>query len=615
MEPFDTLHSCIEEAAPKSFYLLAGAGSGKTYALVNVASKALEDRGLRLKARGQKIAIISYTNAACDEIKQRLKFDSLVETSTIHSYCWSLISPFTKDIADWLATRLTAEIVEIKQAQAKGRGVSKASEKRNVDLGRKTRRLDGLGAVRQFSYSPSGENSQPNSLSHAEVIAAASHLLLVKPVLGRLLVSRNPILFIDECQDTQGTFIEALLQIQSLHQRHFCLGLFGDSMQRIYLEGKRDLPEAVPQEWQRPAIPLNRRSGSRIVDLINCLRSDGHQQIARTDAPLGWVQLFLVQNPVENKQVVEKRVAERMGEITGCQDWGVKCKQLILEHHMAATRLGFSRLFQALYEEDSYRTGLLDGSLPTLRFFTDQVSALIEQLTAGNRMAGASIVRRHSPLVSSTRLLQVPEQMSSLKAAKNAADRLTQLWRGTSPPTLNEVIDEIYHTGLFELPEPLHSIAASRSAGDKSPSDSNLSSMAERQQKRARAWIEALSVPFSQVDAYKSYVTDSTQFGTHQGVKGLEFSHVAVIIDDSDSRGFLFSYDKLFGTKPKSSADHTNEKEGSETSLERTQRLLYVTCSRAKESLAVIAYTSNPAIVAQQALSRGWFHENEITLV
>jgi len=57
----------------------------------------------------------------------------------------------------------------------------------------------------------------------------------------------------------------------------------------------------------------------------------------------------------------------------------------------------------------------------------------------------------------------------------------------------------------------------------------------------------SLKVPFTVMEKYMEYVTDKTRFATHQGVKGLEFPHVVVIMDDNEARDFLFSYEKLFG--------------------------------------------------------------------
>lgn len=66
-----------------------------------------------------------------------------------------------------------------------------------------------------------------------------------------------------------------------------------------------------------------------------------------------------------------------------------------------------------------------------------------------------------------------------------------------------------------------------------------------------------------------------------------------VIMDDAQARGFLFSYEKLFGAKAKTDTDMKNEREGKDTSTSRTARLFYVACTRAQKSLAVVAYTES----------------------
>ena len=96
------------------------------------------------------------------------------------------------------------------------------------------------------------------------------------------------------------------------------------------------------------------------------------------------------------------------------------------------------------------------------------------------------------------------------------------------------------------------------------------------------AWVNTMDLPIEVIRKYDDYVNHRTRFDTHQGVKGLEFDRVLVIIDDSEAKGFMFSYDKLFGVKNLSETDINNMAEGKETSINRTQRLFYVTCTRAK---------------------------------
>lgn len=110
-------------------------------------------------------------------------------------------------------------------------------------------------------------------------------------------------------------------------------------------------------------------------------------------------------------------------------------------------------------------------------------------------------------------------------------------------------------------------------------------------------------------------IANNTCFATHQGVKGLEFPRVMVIMDDAQARGFLFSYEKLFGAKAQSDTDVKNKREGKDTSITRTARLFYVACTRAQKSLAVVAYTANVESVKNTALSNGWFSEDEIYIL
>jgi DNA helicase-2/ATP-dependent DNA helicase PcrA len=126
------------------------------------------------------------------------------------------------------------------------------------------------------------------------------------------------------------------------------------------------------------------------------------------------------------------------------------------------------------------------------------------------------------------------------------------------------------------------------------------------------AWDKALSVPFSQLESYVQYISDESPFGTHQGIKGLQFPRVMVILDDNEARGFMFSYDKLFGAKAPTSTDQKNEREGQETSIDRTRRLFYVTCSRAQSSLAVVVYTNEKDMIRRHLQTHNWFDESEI---
>lgn len=137
----------------------------------------------------------------------------------------------------------------------------------------------------------------------------------------------------------------------------------------------------------------------------------------------------------------------------------------------------------------------------------------------------------------------------------------------------------------------------------------------DKDDKETLAWVRALQLPLRQFKAYDDYVHDRTPYATHQGVKGLEFPRVLVLIDEEAAKGNMFSYEKLFNVTPLSQTDIKNKEMGKENSIDRTSRLFYVTCTRAKESLAILMYTSNTERAKQTAIHNGWFGKNEIDVL
>jgi len=85
-----------------------------------------------------------------------------------------------------------------------------------------------------------------------------------------------------------------------------------------------------------------------------------------------------------------------------------------------------------------------------------------------------------------------------------------------------------------------------------------------------------------------------------------------VILNDGEAGGFLFSYDTLLGVKPVSDTKIRNERESKDNSLSRTLRLLYVTCSRAEESLAIVVYTAQPEMPKASVIKAEWLKADEV---
>jgi DNA helicase-2/ATP-dependent DNA helicase PcrA len=608
----DEIFSCLNLDCPKSFFLFAGAGSGKTRSLVEVLKRFQKESIHRLRLNGQKVAIITYTNAASDEIKRRLEFDSAFVISTIHSFAWELIRPFQKDIKEWIQHNTLNEITELEQNQSKGRAGTKAASDRTAKIESKKKRLRDLDKIKIFSYNPSGTNSDRDSLNHAEVIKISSDFLSAKPLMQQILVKKYPILLIDESQDTKKELMEAFFVIQKKYSNIFSLGLFCDTMQRIYMDGKLDLGLNIPDTWAKPAKEINYRCPKRVITLINKIRSDsdGQEQKPSDKNEDGIVRLFIVDSVSRlDKQAIEKNIAKQMSDFTSDDSWRAldsEVKILTLEHHMAARRSGFIDFFEPLYKSSSDSTGLLDGTMHGIPFLTHQLLPLVKAKQRGDEFSVAQIVKKYSPLLDKKTLKDCKNPIEQIRKVNAAVESLYSLWKNEAGLSLLEILRKITELKLFSLPEYL-SIITKRSNEEFEEDDSE-----DERDNLIDAWDEALKSPFKQLAKYADYISDNSSFGTHQGVKGLEFPRVMVILDDEEERGWLFDYEKLFGAKVLTSTDQRNIKEGKETSIDRTRRLFYVTCSRTEKSLAIVAYTKAPKDVKSFVISQEWFLEDEI---
>ena len=597
------IESCFSASSPKNFFVFAGAGSGKTRSLINTLNFLDKEQGEKLLMKGKQIAVITYTNAACDEISRRLQYKSIFSVSTIHSFLWELIKNYQVDIKTWIMESVQKEIEELKQKQTKtSRG--KAGEKRAETIKKKTERLAKIRSIQKFSYNPNGDNVGYDSLSHSEVIKMSTEFIATEPTMQDILTSKYPILLIDESQDTKKELIDALLIVCEKYGEKFIVGMFGDTMQKIYNDGKDNLAKCIPDNWVKPVKIMNHRSAKRIVTLANSIRSsvDDQKQQARSDAEEGIVRLFITSKS-NNKEYVEKRVAEMMVQDTGDIGWNDEedYKSLILEHHMAASRFGFSELYMPLSNSKKFDTSLREGSIPELSILSKIVFPLLVAYQSGNDFEVAKIIRKNSPLLNKEVFITgLNNQVELLRKAEEAVELLMKLWNDGKVPTCLEVLKSIRDTGLFKVGNRVDEVLADYSQDEN---------------EKITALRTALSAPFYELERYALYVSDNTRFATHQGVKGLEFPRVMVILDDAQARGFLFSYEKLFGVKAQSDTDEKNAHDGKDTSITRTARLFYVACTRAKKSLAIVAYTENEEMVRDTALANGWFLENEIYIV
>ena len=602
----ETLEKCILSTPRKSFFLFAGAGSGKTHSLVLLLKKIRDSIGKDLLVQGKNVAVITFTNAATDEIVNRLDYSLVFHISTIHSFVWDAIKYYQADIKHLYCQYIQEDIQKLYEKQEKAKSKKTKTYQSNAEkIEHLKEKLGKAKAIEKFVYNPNGSNAEYNALNHAEVIKISAQMIMDNIMLQRIIAQRYPILLIDESQDTKKELVDAFFKIQENFSDIFTLGLLGDQKQRIYTDGKENMVNIIPSEWEQPVKRMNYRCAKRIVKLANTIGKDLDiyaEQNPKEDAADGLVRLFIVQQQNEiDKDDIEQTIMDIMCNQTHDAKWSgadADVKTLTLEHMMAARRLGFAQFFGPLSKVDKYQMAFLQGKVSELDFFTKEVLPIADSINGDGRNA-LEILKAYSALFSKQ---NTEKPFDLFLRCRVDSQNVGNIVNGNH--SIRDVVKVVCNSQLLPVPEVL------RQASILSTTDVN-----DEWEEDLQAWVMVMDLPINMVRGYDDYVNQRTRFDTHQGVKGLEFDRVMVIIDDSEAKGFMFSYDKLFGVKELTEIDKKHIEAGEESSVDRTQRLFYVTCTRAKESLAIVMYTSDSEKVKNQAISKGWFSEQEIVLL
>ncbi len=161
----------------RNFLLSGGAGSGKTYSLVQVIRQVIAEYPT------SKVACMTYTNAAVKEIEERVNHKNL-NVSTIHDFLWDNIKHFQKELKATIITLANDEETRISIDE---------SNPITVDY------FDNLEKGIQYKeYLKLKEGI----ISHDELLIVANYLFDQYPKLSTIVKDRYHFIFIDEYQDT-----------------------------------------------------------------------------------------------------------------------------------------------------------------------------------------------------------------------------------------------------------------------------------------------------------------------------------------------------------------------------------------------------------------------------
>jgi DNA helicase-2/ATP-dependent DNA helicase PcrA len=542
----------------KSFVLEAGAGAGKTYSLVSTLEYLLVDQGKRLRRQNQRIACITYTNAAAAVISGRIDKNPLVFIDTIHAFCWLLIKGFQP--------MLRGSVGGLHAWQAKlAAGPT----------------IDGQEVAYDLGYRRISE--QLITLHHDDVLALTA-ILMTSEKFKSIVAGRFPFLLIDEYQDASIGIMSAIKENLLGRTGGPMVGLFGDHWQRIY-DGT--CGHVVHEELTEIGKRANFRSATSVVRVLNRMRPMLAQAV-KNEAFVGSAQVFHA-----NAWLGVRRTGAGGGHWTGdlpadvahqhlsglierlkAEGWDFvadKTKILMLTHNILAAEQGYSNLADVFQYSDQY----LEKRDDYIAFFAGELEPLCEAYQR----------RRYGKMFelwdkSTRQHLSSHSDKSRIAAAVKVLTEKRLEW------SVGDLICHIRATNFPELPDAI----LKREDDADAVVAGNEISAAVMLTRRLRA------VAYREVIELLKFVDGHTPFATKHSVKGDQFENVLVVLGRGWNR---YNFDQFLQWidvgVPTDRLD----------SFERNRNLFYVCCSRATTRLALL-FTQQLTDGALRTL-RTWF--------
>ncbi len=588
--------------AGNNFLVSGGAGSGKTYSLMEVIDLIYSLNPL------STIACITFTNIAADEIKQRAKHKNL-EVSTIHDFLWSSIKNYQNDLKKSLVALIKQEKAGIKYFGEEDITLEYFQDK---EINYKDYRKIDNGI-----------------LWHDDILKISTYMFNTYPLLCDILKDKYDYILIDEYQDTEKQVIDVFLEyLPKSSDKKNIVGFFGDTMQSIYGGRVGSLQEYIDNKLVTEIIKDdNWRCSETVIELINKIRTDGIRQERKrrndeADKDLSGSIKFIYSNADEIDFASIKRY-----EIFNHWNFDdvAETKELYLTHSLIADKAGFGEIFR-IYNNDEIikhvkkiKTKLKkDDRLSEIEGETFEDVLNVKVVNEANNYK--NFIDDNKVLFENTK----PVLFEDLLKVYLNTDQLIGDNRDKLITHLKKIQERIY---LYETNQVNEFIKKTdykiltiddkvklKSAIDyivnkKNETIENVVNYADKKgivkkddnftnfvEKNQYVYQRVKSLPFTEIVNLYKFEEDLTPYSTQHGIKGAEFDNVFVILDNGRWNQYNFKY--LF-----------EETRGKESVIERTQKMFYVCCSRAKKNLVVFYHKPSDAVLAK---AKNWFGNENV---
>ncbi|MBY0245508.1 MAG: ATP-dependent helicase [Sphingobacteriaceae bacterium] len=627
-----------------NFLLSGGAGSGKTFSMVQLIQE------LFVRYPLTRIACVTYTNAAVKEIKSRVNNKNLW-VSTIHEFLWANIKHFQielrKSLID-LSNSKEETKINIKLEQESAKVEQNYFENIEIQYKEYTRLKDGI-------------------ISHDELLIIANHMFKTYPMLCSIVKDKFSFIFVDEYQDTSPEVIEIFLQSFKRTSKKCIVGFFGDAMQSIYDGSIGNL-----EQYKGDSIDLvqeiikqqNRRNPMSVIRIANCLRTDGIEQIPSYDehAPnmfnneiKAGTAIFLYATNEESLDKVREYLKN-----TYNWDFGNSriTKELNLTHNLIAEKAGFKELME-IHDGDKI--------LDYVKIIKDYIRANPSDIISEENSFGQVIdlmSKGKPPTKSMQEFIKINKilfeeaktyrwgEITKVYVDKNQLlddikDNEDDNTTGTNSKQ-SELMKhirkiqkniELYSTGNYNEFIRMTDYKIT-TINDKKDLKSKIEELVNVCDKTVNDVIELANeykicvkddkldnyilknkyvfdrvakVKFTECQEWYKFIEGKTPFSTQHKTKGSEYDNVLVVLDAGVWNNYSFEYvfdaesqkQKLIDGKSKT----RSKLDSFPRKLERSKKIFYVCCTRAKENLAVF-YNNPTREVLKKA--KEWFGEDNV---
>lgn len=606
MTAFEHIIKHIEEN--NSFVLEAGAGSGKTYTLIQTLNYLIQNKGEDLNKAIQKIVCITYTNVAKNEIINRIEHNELVLVSTIHEFFWSSIKQYQKQLKTELC-----KLNEIYFGKDKAKSIEKGKTLDSRYIEKLSERVDYINKV---EYNDTTFNDfEKGIIQHDDVIEIAKMMYENYPLLTDIVSAKYPYIFVDEYQDTADETVFCLIDcLLKRNSKKVVIGFYGDSHQKIFDCGIGDLEKYYTSNGGQIELVKkeeNYRSSQSVVGLLNKFRNNIQQKPQKKiqgsakfiywanhpEKPKKEITKFNAENAVVKNQFYDNFVI-KISESGWMFEENSNAKILVLANSRVAQRAGFGKLFSVFSTRftQSTKERLLDRNHPLVTFFVGSIDKktsqerktglehLISFWDNGNQNEVIKFIRKNGSTLNG-------EFKHSHK--KQVADLLEEISTKRKDWKVKDVYEFASNNGLVSNRKIIEFLERLSIEPEKLNDEEK-----SRQTRDKKLFDDFMDLPYSDLLTFWKHVQNNTIFSTKHSTKGDEFENVLTVIDDTE---WIQEYNfKNF---------FNDTEERPERKL-RTRNLFYVECSRAINNLIVLCLSDlDPTAITN---IKTWFGNDNV---